>query len=284
MANEVIVWIDAYGMEHILTNQADIAISIGPSGRYMPPIEHIEDEVPFQAGSILREIKVKAREMDFPVEINGKTQMDIRNKLRELLRIFNPLKGDGKIKSISPDGSQREIVCRYKGGLEIKESGRIWERFVLVLKAFDPFWYDTTTNVQTFSPGQPATFFPFLPLRLTSSSVFADVTINNLGDVETWPEWIVKGPGENIVLRNMTTGEITHLETSLEVGESLIINTMPYVKTVIKNDGTNLYSTLTDDSSLWALQDGQNSIRIEMSNTTNGSSVQLSYRNRYWGP
>jgi hypothetical protein len=83
------------------------------------------------------------------------------------LKIFNPLKGDGKIKSISPDGSQREISCRYQGGLEIEESGRIWEKFVLVLKAFDPFWYDSSTIVQTFNINEsPGTFFPILPLRL----------------------------------------------------------------------------------------------------------------------
>jgi phage-related protein len=287
MDNEVISWIDGNGTEHILTNQEDISITIGPSGRFMPPIETSEENVPFQHGSRPRNTRIKAREMDFPVEINGRTQMDIRNKLRNLLRIFNPLKGDGKIISVSPDGSQREISCRYQGGLEIQESGQIWEKFVLVLKAFDPFWYETSTKVQTFTTGQPATFFPFFPLRLSSSSVFADTTIDNTGDVETWPEWIITGPGENIVLRNLSTGEVTHLDhidAVLGVGESIIINTNPFSKTITKNDGTNLFYTMTDESSLWALQEGQNSIRLELANATTDSSIQLTYRNRYWGP
>lgn len=284
MDKEIISWIDPNGTEHVLTDQEDIAITIGPSGRYMPPIETPEEEVPFQSGSRPRQTKVKAREMDFPVEINGKTMMDIRTKLRELLRIFNPLKGDGKIKSISPDGSTREIICRYQGGLEISESGMIKENFVLVLKAFDPFWYDIQPVTQTFTTGQPATFFPFLPLRLASSSVFADITVDNQGDVETFPEWTIRGPGENIMIKNLSTGEITHLQTSLGVGESITIDTRPFYKTVTRQDRTNLFHTLTEDSSLWALQEGQNSIRLEMANATDESSIQLSYKNRYWGP
>lgn len=284
MDKETIIWVDANGAEHNLTNQEDISIAIGPSGRYMPGIEYFEEESPFQSGSRVRQVKVKAREMDFPVEINGQTQMDIRKKLRELTRIFNPLKGEGTIKSISPDGSQREIKCRYIGGLEINESGQIWEKFVLVLKAFDPYWYDTATNVQTFSTGQLATFFPFFPLRLTASTVFADVSIDNSGDVETWPEWIITGPGENLVIRNLTTNEILSLTLKLGEGEILIIDTKPGKKSIRKNDGTNLFGTQSDDSSLWALQEGMNNIRIEMANATVNSSVQLSYRPRYWGP
>lgn len=288
MDKEIITWIDHNGTEHVLTDMPDISISIGPSGRYMPPIEYSEEETPFQYGSTVKNVKVKAREMDLPIEINGQTQMDIRNNLRSLLRIFNPLKGDGIIRSISPDGSTREIICRYNSGLEINESGKIWEKFVLVLKAFDPLWYDTSTIVQTFKINEsPGLFFPILPLRLSSSTVFADTTIDNTGDVETWPEWIVTGPGENILLRNMTTGEVTalsHADAKLGAGESITIDTRPFHKTVTKNDGTNLFYTLSDESSLWALQEGQNSIRLEMSNATEVSSIQLSYKNRYWGP
>jgi phage-related protein len=285
MDKETISWIDATGIEHILTEQEDIDILIGPKGRFMPSIEISEEEVPFEHGSRPRNVKVKAREVDLPVEIYGITPLEIRQKLRKLTRIFNPLQGDGKLQSVGFDGTRRELVCRYIGGLEIEEQGRLQQKFVLVLKAFDPFWYDTITQVKTFTPGQPATFFPVFPMRLTSSSVFADDTVDNDGDVETPPEWIITGPGENITLRNLTTGEILHLENlSLQAGESVTINTKRKNKSVKKNDGTNLFHTLSDDSSLWSFREGQNNIRIEMSNSTSQSSVQLSYRNRYWGP
>lgn len=290
---DVLYWIDAYGREQLFNTQ-QFKILDGMNGRFMPPIEHVEDEVPYQAGSRHRTTKVKARDMDIPVLIEATSHAELRQLVRSCLRMFNPLKADGKWKVIAPDGSQRELSCRYKTGLEGQENrdtrGIYWQKLVLVFRAFDPYWYDTSTTVQTFTTGQQATFFPFFPLRLSSSSVFADATVENAGDVETWPEWIITGPGEGIILKNLTTGETTHLEhvdAKLGAGETITINTSPNPpndKTVFKNDGTNLFYTQSDDSSLWALQEGSNNIRIEMSNTTEESSVQLSWRNRYWGP
>ncbi len=283
MAREIFSWIDANGVEHNLSGDDGIDVIIGPEGRFMPSFSFVEDKVPLQPGSRLRGINVEAREVDLPLEISCTTQSELRSKIRILLNWFNPLKGDGILKCVAVDGSTRILNCRYSGGLEITESGQTWQRLVLVLKAFDPYWYDSSTVVQTFTTGQPATFFPFFPLRLSSSTVFADIAVNNIGDVETNPEWIITGPGDSIILRNLSTGELFNLNISLGVGEILIVNTKTGKKSVKKGDGTNLFGYQTDDSSLWALQQGQNSIRIEMSNATTDSSVQLTYTPRYWG-
>lgn len=282
-----ISWINADGTELPL-NSHNIKVLQGMQGRFMPPISFVEEEVSFNAGSRLRQTNIEAREVDLPLLIRGKNEIELRRLVRDCLRMFNPLKADGRIRVLSPDGSHRELSCRYSTGMEGNEGrdvkGIYWQRVVLVFRAFDPFWHDIQPITQTFTTGQPATFFPFLPLRLASSSVFADTAIDNEGDVESYPEWTIHGPGENIVLKNLSTSEITHLETSLGVGESITIDTRPFYKTVIRNDRANLFHTLTDDSSLWALQEGQNSIRLEMANATDQSSIQLSYKNRYWGP
>lgn len=281
-----VTWIAADGTEYSISDN-HLIIS-GSEGRFMPPVQFIEEEVPFQPGARLRDVRIGVKEFDLPIYVDGASESETRSKIRNLLRLFNPLKGDGKIRITAPDGSQREINCRYSGGLEISERkdskiGNL-QAVVFVFRAFDPYWYDTSTQVRTFTTGQTATFFPLFPLRLSSSTVFADITINNNGDIETWPEWIIKGPASDIILRNLTTGEITHLETSLDEGETLTIATKPGAKTIKKGDGTNLFGTLTNISSIWALVDGNNSVRIEMAGANSNSSVQLSYRNRYWGP
>jgi hypothetical protein len=281
-------WVDANGSRYAISDNH--LIKSGPDGRYMPPISFVEDEVPFLAGTRLRTVKIGPREFDLTIYIDGDSEVDVRNKTRNLLRTFNPVKGDGKISVVAADNSQREINCRYAGGLEIseKEGSKIGniQTVTLVFRAFDPYWYDTATKVQTFKINEsPGTFFPLaFPIRVASSTVFADITIDNTGDVETWPEWIVTGPGEDVVIRNLTTGEVTNLDVSLDVGETITIDTKPFHKTVTKNDGTNLFYLLSDDSSLWALQDGVNSVQIEMGSATVDSNIQLSYRNRYWGP
>lgn len=283
-----ISWIDANGMETSLSKEINYKVLNGMQGRFMPTLSFSEDEVPFHAGSRLRDIKVKSRDIDIPLLIKADSEIDLRNKIRACLRIFNPLKGDGKIRVTAPDGSQRELFCRYAAGLEGKEDrgskGLTWMTFILVFRAFDPYWYDSSTIVQTFNTGQPATFFPFFPLRLSSSTVFADISVNNDGDVETWPEWIITGPGSGPVFRNLTTGEVMNLNATLQENESITIDTRPGNKTIKKDDGTNLFATLSDDSSLWPLESGNNNVRIEFSDVNTVSSVQLSYRNRYWGP
>jgi hypothetical protein len=278
-------WIDSNGTEHPFTN--DKVVLQGKQGFYMPPIAHVDEQVPFHAGTRYRDTIINARDIDVPLLIKADSPLTLRQKVRECLRMFNPLY-DGRIKVIAPDGTQRELHCRYASGLEGNESkdakGTYWQTVVLVFRAFDPYWYDSQTIVETFKLNQsPGLFFPIPPLRLVSSTVFADMTIDNTGDVETYPEWIITGPGENIVLENMTTGEITELASSLGIGESITINTKPYVKTVKRNDSVNLYVDLSDNSSLWALQAGINNIRIQMSGATELSSVQLSYKNRYLG-
>lgn len=289
MDKEIITWIDSNGTEFEIDDEVNYTLLLGAKGFHMPPINTIEEEVPFQAGSMLRLAKVGAREIDVPIVVRGQDEIEVRNNIRQLLRMFNPLKGDGRLQVTSYDGVQRELKCRYIGGLEIDEStgtyGNNWQKSILVLKAFDPFWYDSNTIVQTFKKDEsPGLFFPILPLRVASSTVFADVEIDNTGDVEAWPEWIVTGPGENIVLRNLTTGDVTSITYTLEAGETITINTKPFVKTVTKQDGTNLFYTLSDSSSLWSLEEGSNSIQIEMADVTSESSVQLTYKNRYWGP
>lgn len=278
-------WIDANGTEQPLSDN-NFKVLSGMNGRFMPPVSIVEEEVPFQAGTRKRNVKIGARDVDIPLFIQAESEIELRQLMRRVMQMINPFK-EGKLKSIAADGSQRELHCQYIAGMEGAEDrdskGFWWQKAVLIFRAFDPFWYDSNTIVQTFTSGQPSTFFPFFPLRLSSSSVFADISINNTGDVEAFPECIIKGIGENIILRNLTTGEVTNIETSLGVGESITIDTRPFYKTVKKNDGTNLYHTLTDDSSLWSLQQGINNIRIEMSNTNAESSVQLSYRKRYWG-
>jgi phage-related protein len=284
MVNKQIVWVDSNNNQFNFDTTNGVKILRGIKGFFMPPFSFSEDEVPFVAGSNLRNIKVATRELELPVVISGSNEVDFMTKMRSMMNTFNPMNGNGKIRCISYDGSQREINCRYYGGFEMDENAATDTRqtAIGVFRAFDPYWYDTSTIIQTFTTGQPATFFPFFPLRLSSSTVFTDTSINNTGDVETCPTWVITGPGNSIYLRNLTTGEIININVTLGIGETIAIDTRQGKKTVTKGDGTNLYQYLSSDSSLWALQKGTNNIRIEMQNATTQSSVNLSYQNRYW--
>lgn len=286
MPRDTLAWVAADGTVETLTGGAQHEVPAGVRGRGMPPISLISEAVPSQPGEQYRDARYGVREVDVPIILRATSQVAMQAELRRLARLLDPTQGDGKLRVTAVDGAQRELTCRYAGGFERDESkgpaGPAFQKAVWIFRAFDPFWYDVTTNVESWTTGTPATFFPFFPLRLSGSAVFADTTITNDGDVESWPIWTITGPGTAPILRNLTTDSVIDLTPlSLAAGETVQIDTTPGVKTVQRDDGTNEYGSMTADSDLWSLERGVNAIRLEMSTPTTDSEFQLSYRRRY---
>lgn len=276
------MWIDPDGVT------LPLAVEWRVAGRFAPPVEREEETVPGQPGSRLRTVRHDARDFSLALWIEGASENDLRTQMRDITYLMDGVRGDGRIRVTSPLGDQREIVCRVTGGLEMSEvlgdtSGPTAQRAVVTLRAVDPYWQDTTDTAAGpwAQGGTAAGFFPFFPLRLTSSEVLATATVDNLGDVEAWPVWTVVGPGSTITLKNQTTGKTLALDTTLGAGESVVIDTRPGYKTVTKNDGTNLYPNLSSTSSLWSLIKGPNAVQIEIGGATSATSVSMLYRHKY---
>lgn len=286
-ALEPIEWVSPGG------TTTELYVQPGASGRFAPPVVIREDEVPGIQGSRFREARHGPREFPLPIFVDCATEALKRTALRTLIREMDPTRGMGKIRVQSPVGDLREINCRVVAGLQLDEGKDNaypgWQKAVPMFRAFDPYWYDTSDTIRDFTTGVTATFFPFFPLRLSSSEVFVDGTVDNTGDVEAWPVWEITGPGSSIVLRDLGTGAFTNLTSgigavTLDSSEVITIDTRPGVKTVTKNDGTNLWPYLSTDSQLWPLYSGSTSFRVEMGAATSDSKVRLTYRPRYLTP
>jgi phage-related protein len=289
---DIVSFLDPDGVETIFNDPPDILMP-GVEGRYMPPFEFSIHEVPEQAGAVLDRVKVGVREVVIPWFFTEADEETMRSILRSLAKRFDPTRGPGRLRVEDSLGTQRELTCYYAEGFGMVEDksthgfgsdrNNWWKKVALVFRALDPYWYDTVAISQTFQLGEtPATFFPFFPLRLTGSEIFAEPTVDNSGDVEAWPIWQINGPGTGpITLQNVTSGKSLELNQSPLVGESITIDTAPGEKTVLHSDGSNVFSSLSSDSSLWPLLAGPNALRIEMANATVDSSVVLTYRRRY---
>lgn len=280
---QALSFVDPSGVESPL-HAGSVEVEFGVEGRGMPPVESVIDVIPGQPGGRRRQTRFGVREVVLPLEVFGGSQSDLRGTLRSLARAFDPTRGDGRLVSTAPDGSVREIVCRYSSGMELVEDldllGNV-QRAGVVFSAVDPYWYDGAATAVTFGPTQ-ASFFPFFPLRLSASEVYADTEVDNEGDVESWPVWTIAGPGTSPVLRNLTTGKSLDLTgVVLGRGETVEIDTRPGFKTVRRGDGTNLYPDLTATSSLWPLVEGHNSLRLELSATTAETSFALNFHRRW---
>jgi tail protein len=292
MADQAWQWVDAAGAATQLLEGTDVYVTPGVEGRFGPSIALSVVPVAQQPGQRFAQVLHGVAEVKAPLELYGASDSALRASVRTWAHRLDPVRGDGRLLITAPAGDQRELVCRYASGLDaaVEDETDLGHRLRAILRftTEQPYWRDVSdTAAGPWSVGTAATFFPIFPLRLSASEVFADVTVVNAGDVEAWPVWTITGPGSDPVLRNLTTGMVLSLDTTLVGGETISVDTRPYTsavptgKTVTKNDGSSLFATLSATSSLWALIAGSNSVRIELSGATASSRVSLAFRQRY---
>jgi hypothetical protein len=285
---EVFTWLDPDSNQTPLSGNDNINVLMGARGMGMMPRGFIADEVPEQAGARLRTVKTFPREVDLPLLIADATSLALQTRLEALNLAMDPGRGDGRLRKTGLDGSSRDLVCRYSSGLQREDDwghyGITWRKLMVTLLAHDPYWYGSNPITATYRVNDtPALFFPILPIRVIGSAIFSDATINNTGDVEAWPVWTIVGPGGSLVLQNLGTGARILSTTTLLAGESLVIDTRPGHKTVIRNDGTNAFATLDAASEFWPLARGSNSLRIQLDGGNDDTRIELSFQTRFLG-
>jgi phage-related protein len=279
--SETFVWTDPDGTDTTLIVERQT------QGRFAPPTRFKTDTSPIQPGSLMRNARHESRRVVIPILIRSDSAANLRTTLRELNFALDPVRGRGTLKVTGPGGTERIARAYLEDGMGLDESldsttGNTWQRASLQFFCEEPYWLDANTISSSVDYGTTtATFFPFFPLRLSSSSVFGSVEIDNTGDVNTWPQWTITGPGSAIYLKNLTTGKTINIDTTLTAGETITIDTTPGVRTITKNDGTSLFGSLTAGSELWPLIRGINSIQLEMSDAISGSSISYSYSRRW---
>lgn len=292
MRTDKLVWVQADGAAFPLTGQPDLDVhwALGVDGRFMPPVELLEDEVPEQAGTRPRGVKVKPRDVVLPITVFGADEEGLRDRVRRLLREFDPTRGAGRLRCTAVDGTMREVVATYSDGMTGKEfageTGVRWQRLVLVLHAHAPYWQDTDPTDLTYRAASQGAFLSaqFLPVKLTSDTLLGEQTLTNDGDRTAHPVFTVRGPATSFTLANDTTGESFTYEAPLADGEVLTIDTRPFVRTVRTADGTNRYAQLSIGSVLWHLPPGPSTIRLDLEGSTEASYVTVSFRRLWLAP
>lgn len=303
---ETVDWIDSAG------NSLRLPVLRGVTGRFMPPVEVVDEPVPFGDGTRFRRKNVGPRPVVVPVDVAGTSRDVFMATVRTFARRFSPKLDEGKLVWTHADGVTRELRCHYVDGLGFAEELPDRATPSLLFRAPDPFWYATADYVETFQVENTArNFFPFLPFKLASSSLVAfdqtaydaDVPydspilydgpaegvaqpggflVDNLGDVDAWPVWVVTGPGSDLKLENRTSNKaLTITGVTLAAGETITIDTRPGKKSVTRSNGTNLMEWLSNTSKLWPLVAANNRIQVTLAGSDTRSSVRLTARWRY---
>lgn len=279
--SESLRWIDPSNTEYELNDLAETITLSEIKGEWMPGFEVAISSFPMLAGGRVRQVRTLEREVDVPVVIRCSTRTALYAKIRELAYALDPNRGSGRLRR-TVGSIVRELWCRYVAGLEsLKDEGGNAVRGVLTFQASDPYWYASSESIATVNTGGSGitwfgrAWFPFL---LERSSVFGSVTISNGGDVETYPTIIIYGPGENPRMKNMTTGKDMEFSATLARGDSLEVDTRPGYRTV-KLNGESRFDLLS--GSLWGLERGNNLVQVEMTGSTDDSTVTISWYERY---
>lgn len=248
--------------------------------RIMPPVTIYTVRVPQAQGGRFRHARHDERLVTIPVVVPG--PIEGRDELRRWARALDPLKGEGTLTVVQGDHAGRQIVCAYEAGLDdLVEEWPLLGLTTLAFHAADPYWQDATESTLVATINSTAfTWFPFLPLVLGASDVFASATITNPGDVDAWPIVTVVGPGTDLTLTNLTTGMVWHLTGAVAAGATVVVDTRPGHKSA-RVDGVNVFGRLTDDSTLWPLEPGPNRISIGFAGGTAASRVTFTWRSKW---
>jgi phage-related protein len=288
MASALLSWVDADGVEFPLNGESFFTELRGRQGFQAPPVEVVAEEIPGQPGDRVRYIQTKARPVRTIVHVRALDEETLAATRRQFDDMLNIERGEGILRHTAADGVVRELSALCTSGLEGDESGSSrgpgWQDYGLTFRASDPYWYDSSFTTQAFQPsGSLPSFFasPVMPLKLAPSGLFNSFSVDNTGSTEAWPIWTISGPGSSIVLTNTTTGDVLTLTVTLTLGQSIVVDTRPDKKTVVREDGNKHFEYVAPDSALWPLVRGVNAITLAMSGTGAGSMLQIQYKQRY---
>ena len=177
---DTVTWIDKAGNSHAFDDSVNQLALEGPLGRYFPPVKIVELERPLQPGSTIQQVKILPRDVTLPLLSSASSASNETAAERNLATWLHP-GADGILRMLRPDGSTRDLNCRYQGGYEGKETrdvaGGTWMAMALGFRATDPFLYDQNFTAPTFTTWA------------------GNISIVLSGDWDTWPIWTLHGPG-----------------------------------------------------------------------------------------
>lgn len=269
-----------------------IVVQPGVKGFDAPIFQHSHTETPGIDGGHYNATRVPPREIFIPVYIEGADRGQFLQRKRAFLSAISPLGSltPGRLYITEGDGSTRTIDLHYFDGAEgdenVDAAGFHWCKYGLRFVAMDPYFYASSTVTRTWTGDveDMLPFFgsPFFGLALNRTLSFnGEVTLDTVGDVDSWPVWIIEGPIQSATFINHSLNQTFELIYQIEEGEIVTIDTRPGKKTVRSETGLNLWEFLGPNPQMWPVGPQSNQVEIFVNGVTNNTSVTISYLPRY---
>lgn len=257
-------------------------IQVGVQGFDVSASSVLERRAAGVSGTFVEGMDSGSRSVWLPILIRGRSLTELKALKRAVLDIA--LRGEPVLLVVtSPDGSRRFIEgYRLGGGNDTWDAGSWhvsgWQRWGLELHCPDPWWRSIPVEWRFPYGGGPGGFFPILPVSLAPSQVTETVsTLEMVGDVESYPEWVITGPCTSVTATEVKSGRTWTLNAPLDAGQQVKVRTDPRDAAegpmVVGPDGSDWYRYMAPPYDLWPLPVESPQVRIEMAGAATGSGV-----------
>lgn len=255
----------------------------GTEGLGIAPVEHSSVERLVGDGNVHRGTRYGAREVYVPLMLEAESVPELDDLRRKLTSIVAPHLGPVEIRVQNPaDDSVRMIRGRYKEGLEDGAGGPdyygTWQTIGLTFECDDPWWLgpEQLVNLRIAPGTKPflSKTTPFFPVTLARSTIVGTfpVTIRGAGPVS--PAWQITGPGRDLVISN--GDDVIEIHGEFPADETTVIDS-----STGRITPDSRWDDTTDETVLFDLRPGRQTLRITLVNATPDTTVKIVYREKY---
>jgi len=263
-------WIDADDNSEILGDTANRVVS-RYSGLGMAPIETFLQQLPFEHQQKRLDTKFRPRIVQLLINDKRSTVAAQQSAADTLLARLNPDVGEGTLKIILDDGTERRLDCMVVAGPELSQENRLGtgalRSYLVRFEAANPFLYDPTQKTQSDN------FDGATPVNISCS---------NAGNMGSFPVITIAGPVTHPVVTLTGTGEFVNLDYEIGVGSTVTIDCDPALKTCKLADGNNLAGYVSKTSTYFDLERGSNTVQISASAGSTGL-IEIAWYSRFTG-
>lgn len=268
----------------IQLGSSDYILENEVSGLGRPPIKSRIDESASDGG-IFRFSRRGVREIDLPVIITGDSRSDLETKLRRLAKILDDSTGVGTTITVSYNtGETWSIEGHYVNGATSQtgdNASSVFARWVLVFQCPQPFWVrDQAVSYSARLGGSGRGLFSpnsMVNMKVASSQILGDISIENPGDVACPARYILAGPFDSVSITSNGVG-FTY-QAPVAAGASITIDTQ--AGTVVDSTtGVNKYANLSTAPKFFSIPAGVSTIAMTAVNATTATLLQLNFQPR----
>lgn len=267
---------NAKGDEIQLTGNLNYSIT-DISGLHPASATIATSELAMYDGSTFNSSKVNEKQIDINVAIECDAE-------KNRIALYKVIKVKQYIKLLYENDTRDVFIEGYVSDMQI-DFFSIKQTVTISILCPDPYFKDAQEIIDDISATMNAFHFPFAitasdkkPLSYRDKS--AQINVINNGDVETGMIIEIHASGNviNPAIYNRETGEFVKINTTLQSGDTLYINTIrrqKSVKVLRSGEFINLFNYFSKDSAWLQLEPGDNVFIYE---GDSGSSIYMSVR------